>query len=269
MDRARLKTFVLLLLVLVNLTFLSFIVIDVISSMQRHAEARTELVRVLGEMGIAIDESQIPQSEEQALTFLSRDLMAEGRIAASVLGGSASASDEGGGIFRYESLYGLGEGEIRSGTFRFQLAEQEIALEGSEILLNRLELSAREPHIFAEKGYNRITHVYPLTFNDSLVANGQVTFTFCFMDGMLEEVAGTALWGSTQRYTASPQFDVTTALISLAGHLLEGDGVSRFESVEMGYYLLEGTGHLELRPVWIVETDMGAFSIDRQSGEIR
>jgi len=269
MDRARLKTFVLILLVLVNLTFLSLIVTDAISSMRRHTEARAELVRVLEDMGISIEESQIPYNEEQTLYFLSRDFVAEGRIAAAVLGGTATAIDEGGGIVRYENPDGLGEGEVRSSTFRFQLANQQLDTESYERLLNQLELSVRDLSISVGKADNWQTHGYQLTFAGVRVVNGRVSFTFCFDNGMLQEVSGTALWGNVQRYTGSPQLDVTTALVSLAGHLLEREGVSRFEHVEMGYYLHERTGLLGLRPVWVVETDVGTFSIDRQNGEIR
>jgi len=258
-----------MLLVLINLTFLSLIAIDALQMARLQSEVRAELVRALAGMDVSIDESQIPREEEQALYFLSRDTLQEGRIAATVLGGTATASDEGGGIFRYLGLEGDGEGEIRSGTFRFQLESQELNEESIGQILRQLELSTRDSRIFVEKGDNRVIHVYPLTFDNALVINGHLTFTFCFQAGMLQEVSGTALWGNAQRYPSGPQMDVTTALISLAGHLLERGGVSRFESVEMGYYLVEGTGLLELRPIWIVQTDVGVFSIDRQSGEIR
>jgi len=258
-----------MLLALINLTFLGLIAIDAMQMAQLQSEVRAELVRALEGMGISVDEAQIPREEEQAFYFLSRDILAEGHIAASVLGGNASVSDEGGGIFRYLGQEGYGEGEIRSGAFRFQLEGQSLSEEDTGQVLRRLELTTRDPRIFVEKGDNRMAHVYPLTFSNALVINGHLTFTFCFDAGILEEVSGTALWGEAQRYAGSPQLDAATALISLAGHLLESGGVSRFESVETGYYLLEGAGILELHPVWIVWTDVGVFSIDRQSGEIR
>jgi len=258
-----------MLLVLINLTFLGLIAIDAIQMARLQSEMRTELVRTLEGMGVSIDESQIPRDEEQAPYFLSRDILTEGRIAVAVLGGQATTSDEGGGIFRYLGQTGYGEGEIRSGTFRFQVGAQELGEESSGQIIRQLELSVRDSQFDASKLDNWMTYVYPLTFNNVLVVNGHLTFTFCVDAGMLEEISGTALWGSSQRNAGSPQLDVTTALISLAGHLLEIGGVSRFESVETGYYLLEGTGLLELRPVWVVQTDAGTFSIDRQSGEIR
>jgi len=265
MDRARLKTFVLLLLVLVNLAFLGLIALDAMQTRRLEREMREELVWALRGMEISAEESQIPQSEEQALYFLSRDPLAEARIAGNLLG-HAEGTDEGGGVFRYVSLdEGRGEAEFRSGSFHFWLEESHFGEDAIEDLLNRLELTARSPIVTEDGGDTRRT--YSLLLHGLPVVNGEVTFLF--VSGMLQEVFGTALWGSTQRYAGSPQVDVTTALISLAGHLLETADVSRFESVEMGYYLLEETGLLELRPVWIVRTDGGTFSVDRQSGEIR
>jgi len=265
MDRARLKTFVLLLLILVNLTFLGLIAIDAIQTMRLEREMRTELVWALRGMDISIEESQILQSEEQALYFLSRDPIAEARIAANLLG-QAEGVDEGGGVFRYAGLEeGRGEGEFRSGSFHFQLGDQQLGEDYIEGLLNQLELTARSP-IITEEGADT-WRTYTLLLHGLPLVNGEVTFLFS--SGMLQEVFGTSLWGSTQRYAGSPQVDVTTALISLGGHLLETAEVSRFEAVEMGYYLLEEAGVLELRPVWIIRTDGGTFSVDRQSGEIR
>jgi len=265
MDRAKLKTFVLLLLVLVNLTFLGLIALDAIQTMRLESEMRTELVWALRGMGISVEEDQIPTSEEQALYFLSRDFTTEARIAANLLG-QAEGVDEGGGVFRYIGLdEGQGTAEFRSGRFHFLLEEQQLGEDSIEGLLTQLELDTRGSTV-AEDGMGT-RQTYSLLLHGLPVVNGEVTFFFS--SGMLQEVIGTALWGNTQRYAGSPQVDVTTALISLAGYLLERADVSRFASVEMGYYLLEEAGVLELRPVWIVQTDGGIFSIDRQSGEIR
>lgn len=265
MDRARLKTFILVLLLLINLTFLGLIAIDVMQTARLQSEVRAELVRVLDGMGISIDESRIPHGEEQEPYFLSRDIALERRIAAAVLGGYATETDEGGGIFRYVGYGGVGEGEIRSGFFRFQMRDKQLGEDASGRLLEQLELRASSPISYALP--DGTVRIYTLLEGGRPIINAQVSFTFS--DGYLQEVAGTALWGDAQRYAGRPQLDATTALISLAGHLLETGGVTRFESVEMGYYLLEGAGVLELRPVWIVQTDAGTFSIDRQSGEIR
>jgi len=265
MDRAKLKTFVLLLLVLVNLTFLGLIAADALQTMRLQREVREELVWALRGMEISIEESQIPLSEEQALYFLSRDPIAEARIAANLLG-HAEGVDGDSGVLRFVGLEdGRGMGEFRSGSFHFWLEDQNLGEESISALLAQMELTTRDSLITEDSAGIRQT--YSLLLHGLPVVNGEVTFLFSY--GILQEISGTALWGSTQRYAGSPQVDVTTALISLAGHLIERADVSRFESVEMGYYLLEETGLLELRPVWVVRTDGGTFSIDRQSGEIR
>ena len=64
------------------------------------------------------------------------------------------------------------------------------------------------------------------------------------------------------------QLDLATALISLVGHAFEMDAAISHLSAELGYTLLETPGHLELRPAWIVFTDIGIFAVDRQTGTI-
>jgi len=266
MDRARIKTFVLLLLLAANVTFLSFIVVDTMQTARMQSEARAELVATLAGMGIVIDYEQIPDSEAQMLYFITRDFLVEGRVAAAILGGSATVYDEGGGIFRFRSQEGLGEGHIHAGAFRFfHLEAQDLDRDDTGELLSLLELQAREP-VMIEDGAS-MWLAYPLTLNGFPLINGRAVFLF--VDGILEDISGTALWGDLSAYAGRPQVDVTTALISLAGHLRERSDVSRFETVEMGYDLVDGVGILELRPIWIVETDGGTFTVDRQNGDIR
>jgi len=175
MDRARIKTFILLLLLAVNLVFLTILVVDWTNAARRSAEARADLITSLDRMGITLRDSAIPAETPQQMLFVERDL---------------------------------------------------------------------------QEAYNGEP--------TSPVSPGLHT-----SDQFLED------WGTLRRYDAGPQLDVTTALIALAGYVQEDGAITLFTRVEMGYYLLEHPGYLELRPVWIVETDGGVFSIDRQSGEIR
>ena len=265
MDRARLKTFILLLLILTNLTFLSLLGIDALQRTRQESETRTVLVSTLTGMGVSITYDQLPASDEQALYFLSRNLETEARIAQALLGDTVHAHDEGGGIWHYQSGESRGEALFRSGAFRFQIDSQHLTQDAIGNLLGRLELRTRGQT--TPEADSAVRHSYTLLHGIYPIVNGQVAFVFS--EGYLQEITGTALWGEVQRYLGGAQQDVTTALISLAGHLAAEGGVSRFESVEMGYYLSEGTGLLELRPVWIIQTDNGIFSVDRQSGEIR
>ncbi|MCL2828830.1 MAG: hypothetical protein FWD99_08870 [Oscillospiraceae bacterium] len=254
MDKSRVKTFILFLLLAANLAFLGILLTDRVHTVRIDQGAKVALVQVLENMGFSMDVAAIPDTRDQAFYRLIRDIAAEVRVADSVLG-NAARTEAGGGIYHYTSSQGYAQ--FRAGSFRFQLNTPADA----QTMFDYLQLTAREPIWAAD------VLVYPLTIEDMLVFNGQVVFYY--PDGQLREISGPALWGTRRRYASGPLQDVTTALIQLADHLRERGTVSRFEYMEMGYYLAEGIGYLELRPVWIVTTDGGAFSIDRQSGVVR
>ena len=263
MDRARIKTFLLLLLLAVNLVFLSIIVIDRVQEAQLWSETRSELVQALERLGIAIDPAAIPDCAPQPILFVERDIHAETQAVSAILGDPAEGTHEGGGIYRWTGRYG--DGEIRQASFWFRLSGEGRSGTDTGEFLAQMGLTARWTGARALPYGHWETYI--LTVDDLPVVNSQVNFRIA--GGALQEVGGTALWGRKQRYHAGHQLDVTTALVTLAGYLQETSAVSRFERVEMGYDLSEGPGIFELRPVWVVETDGGTFSIDRQSGEIR
>jgi len=258
MDRGRIKTTLLLLLLTVNLVFLGIIVTDRVEAARLESEARTALTEALARMGIAVAYGAIPREEAQPRYFIGRDVDAEREVATALLG-EPEARDEGGGIYHYQSP--LGQAQFRGGTFWLAFQGQSYSVLETGALVERMGLTDN-----AGTG-DDVYRTYSLRIEGRRVQNGQVTFHFA--DGYVRELGGSALWGARQGYAAGPQQDVATALIILAGYLREIDTVSRFERVEMGYYLLEGPGYLELRPVWLVETDVGIFSVDRQSGEVR
>ena len=263
MDRGRIKTFVLLLLLTVNVVFLALIVTDRVEVARLRNEARVELTQVLSRMGIALDPEVIPEEEAQPLYFIARDIDAEREVAAMLLG-EPEERDAGGGIYHYQSS--VGQAQFRGGSFWVELVGRTYRISDTGPLL------VDQMGLWAPTGSGDDTQItYTLALDrqrpDQRVINGQVTFHL--VEGYVREISGTALWGERHAYVTGQQQDAATALLTLAGHLRERQTVSRFLQVEMGYYLLEGSGYLELRPVWIVATDDGWFSVDRQSGEIR
>jgi len=263
MDRARLKTFVLLLLLTVNLIFLAFLVTDWAQTARQRSEIRAELIDALHRMGITMAYEAIPEEGPQTIYFIARDVAAERQVVAALLG-DVSESDVGGGIYHYQSPQG--QAQFRGGTFWIELADNIYRpSDTGPLLVERMGLWAPT----GSGDGSQLTHTLAIDRQrpDQLVINGQVTFHF--VDGYVREISGTALWGTWQSYLAGQQQNAATALITLAGYLLNEGEVSRFERMEMGYYLLEGSGYLELRPAWIVITDGGIFSVDRQSGEVR
>ena len=263
MDRGRMKTFVLCLLLAVNLTFLGLIIADRLQAARLESEAREELVHVLYGLGISLSYDAIPNAGEQALYLLTRDIEAERQVAARVLQ-EPDERDEGGGIYHYFS--DIGTAQFRAGSFRFDFADYAVSAgegipETGFQMLRLLDLQVRRGVLQGDE------LSYILTFEGLDVVGAAVHFTFS--GGYLQEITGPSLWGASQRFSAGEQVDVATALMRLAGYLQGEGAASRFAAVRMGYYLLEGPFYLAFRPVWIVETDTGVFSIDRQTGEIR
>ena len=267
MDRARMKTFVLCLLLAVNLTFLSLLIADRLQEARLESAAKEELIQVLQTLGISLSYEAIPPTEEQAIYLLFRDIEAEGQVADRILI-HPEARAEGGGIYHYFSAGGTAQ--FRTGSFHFDFGDYRLS-PGENLQSvgdDMLERLGFQGHPFILRGDAQTGEItYIPTIDGFLVMGSQVVLRFSY--GNLQEVSGPSLWGTRQRFAAGEQMDVTTALVRLAGHLYGRDPApSQFASVQMGYYLLEGAGYLELRPVWIVNTDGGLFSVDRQSGEI-
>jgi len=262
MDRARIKTFILFLLAVVNLIFLALIGIDRIQTVRLISEARTELIWALDGMGIHIDYEAIPDWTAQTVYVLSRDIERETEVASGILGTPMESQHVGGGIYRWLGPYG--EGHTRLSSFWFDLADQGFSgpRADTEELLRQMGLTAQFINTITHP--NHVLLMYILTIDDGLPVLGS-QISFHFSGDYLQAFGGTMLWGTRQGYTVGQQLDVTTALIALGGHLQDHD-ISRFYQVEIGYYLVDSR---ELRPVWVVTTDGGIFSVDRLSGEIR
>jgi len=254
MDRGRVKTFILCLLLAVNLTFLGILLIDRAQAARFDQNARVALIQTLDHMGFIIDIDAIPDTQDQVLYRLVRNTETESQVADAILG-HATQTEEGGGIYHYASPRGYAQ--FHTGNFRFQFSVHT----DPNPLFDLMHLTARDPVVTDEM------RVYPLSIDDLPIFNGYVTFFFS--DDQLQEITGPVLWGARTRYAPGPLQDAATALIYLAGYLRTWSTATQFEYMEPGYFLTEGMGYSELRPVWIVTTDGGTFSIDRQSGVVR
>jgi len=254
MDRGRVKTFVLCLLLAVNLTFLGILLADRAQTTRLDQTARAALIQTLEHMGFTMELDAIPDTQDQVLYRLIRNTGTETQVVNAILG-NAIRTEEGGGIYHYASP--LGHAQFHTGSFRFQFS---VPID-PDPLFDFMQLTAREP-VWA---YDML--VYPLTIDNLPIFNGLIVFHI--PDNQVQTITGPPLWGTPHRYSPDPLQDATTALVQLAGHLRDWSPATRFEHVEMGYFLTEGIGYLELRPVWIVTTDRGTFSVDRQSGVVR
>jgi len=258
MDSARIKTFLILLLLTVNVVFLSLLAVDRFQAVQFERQERAELVLALARMGVVIEQGVIPANGVQATYFLSRDVADERLFLETFLGVPLSERHQGGGLYQWEGLYGFGE--TRLGSFSMTLTDSAYELSDTGLLLGRMGFSGER----TDSSLREVT--YRLSLDGLFVIGGYVTFRFA--EARLEAISGTALWGGRQRIETGVQLSVTTALVTLAGYV-QGQAITRFTTVTMGYYLLEAPGLLELRPAWVIQTDDGAFVVDRLSGEIR
>mgnify|MGYP001066516461 CR=1 FL=1 len=124
MEWPKLKNIIILILLLVNGFLLVLVVGREFQVSRYERSAFTQAGQVLAQNGITVDEDLLEQAVRESLVPLTvqRDLQAEMDIAQALLGGQAVRTDQGGGLYGYDS--DRGSALFRSnGDFSFSLLD--------------------------------------------------------------------------------------------------------------------------------------------------
>ena len=105
MDGGKLKSAVILILLLVNAAFGWILMTQRKNEADLQAQTRSELVMVMANMGVTMDESIIPRELTMLQYTLTRDMSLETAMVQAFLG-AASGRDMGGNIHYYENENG-------------------------------------------------------------------------------------------------------------------------------------------------------------------
>lgn len=271
MDKAKVKNFIILLLVLVNVFLLAIVLTNVRQARLAAADRKQALVDVLSQNGIRLSDSvELGQSVPPQLT-LRRDAEREQKLVSALLG-EAKLSDLGGNVYAYTN--DTGEAKFRgTGEFTVLLEDGSVsagdsAVETARSLLKELGLRAAADGALTNGSGGDATVTLTCAWDDHPVYNARVAFYFSA--GQLRRITGTRLFDTLSASAAlSDCPDSVTVLMNFLQSVRStGDVCTEIRALDIGYFMSSSvSGECTLRPVWCVQTDSRAYYIDAATGK--
>lgn len=267
MPLSKLKNMILVILAVTNLCLLGIVAGQVFQNRQMEARARENAVRFLGNRGVEVEESKIPQEMDLPPLTVERDMEGEERTAAALLQGTVAAEARGGEVYRYDN--GNGSVQFHSdGTVSAQLNPDAYPLgaDWTAGCVDWMEKAGFSGRVLEVSG-DRLT--FRQTLQGSPLFSHQVVLT-CQEGGLTAITAGRLLVGRPQEDASRTVITVATALMDfLNGVNALGDVCNRIDGMEPGYVSAASlSGTTVLTPVWRMTTDTGTYYLDTVTGGV-
>lgn len=267
MPWSKIKNIILVILIITNLTLLALVGGNAIQGRRLLSQAREQSIQFLRNRGVEVDESVIPQSMELLPQTVERDLEAEERSAAALLGSPVSVESRGGEVYRYFNANGSIQFH-NDGTLSAQLEEGVFPVDGDRAAgcAALMEKMGFQGTVLGASGDE---FIFRQTWKGVPLFTQQVTLV-CRGEHVSAISAGRQMLGRPQTDTARETITVATALIEFfngVGAL--GDVCNRIDTIEPGYAAAASlSGPILLTPVWRVTTDTGAYQLDTVTGGV-
>ncbi|MGI6029855.1 MAG: two-component system regulatory protein YycI [Candidatus Heteroscillospira sp.] len=270
MDTAKVKNFIILVLVLVNLFLLGTYAAARRSRSELEQAAYSELSRLYADSRISLPEELDISRKAPAGLGLTRDLDAEKRIAESVLG-RCSVTEQGGNIYAYSgpdgqaSFRGTGEFEMLLGYGVADTSRGKVQC--ARELLKKMGIESGS--FVSETGDGeQTTVVLDCRYEDSEVYNARVSFLFSGDNLMI--VYGKRVFDTVTDTNTAETIDAGTALVRFLKESAENGHVcTDVLSISSGYVMsVAVSGDCTLSPVWHIETDTGEYTLSAETGKL-
>ncbi|HIS97252.1 MAG TPA: hypothetical protein IAD42_04680 [Candidatus Scatomorpha pullistercoris] len=270
MDSVKVKNFIILVLVIVDLALLVLVVRDAARGSEQRKEAIEGAREVLLSHGISVSEDADLGEREGSSYSVSRSDEAE-RLAAEAIFGEVEVIDRGGGIVMYSAVSGevtfRGAGGLEMQYYGISAPEtdepEKLALEMSRTL----GAEAYSEDISSVTEGETTTVSVGCSWMGSRIVNCELNYTF--KGGKLLYVSGSRPLGESSSERLEEIIDVPTVLMRFI-ELTQQQGhvCSMLEELEL-CYLYSGTasGGGSLSPVWQLRTDTGYFYINAITGK--
>lgn len=263
MKASRLKTIVIVILLLVN-AFLLFLLLSRRAEQTQAYEHTVEQLCVLFERsGVSFDRVLLPKDSDMYSVSLERDSARETAFAEALLGDDISVLDSGGGVSRYSGE--LGSCSIRSGgAVETALSRPVDDAEGfCRELFRSFDYEQVSSSLAGGSGsVTGVRHV-----SGRLIYNASLALTFS--DGVLTSVSGTFL-SELDEGRRTDGLDAVSALVRFLDYCsVSGAVCTEVSGLDSGYLLQSSSASpLRLVPVWRVATDVNNYYVNSQNGEI-
>lgn len=270
MDSVKVKNFIILVLVIVDLALLVLVVRDAARGSEQRKEAIEGAREVLLSHGISVSEDADLGEREGSSYSVSRSDEAE-RLAAEAIFGEVEVIDRGGGIVMYSAVSGevtfRGAGGLEMQYYGISAPEtdepEKLALEMSRTL----GAEAYSEDISSVTEGETTTVSVGCSWMGSRIVNCELNYTF--KGGKLLYVSGSRPLGESSSERLEEIIDVPMVLMRFI-ELTQQQGhvCSMLEELEL-CYLYSGTasGGGSLSPVWQLRTDTGYFYINAITGK--
>ena len=274
MSVSRIKTVVIAALVLINIFFLTVIVIDTVADARSERQAIENVCAVLRTGGIIISPSDARADSSLRTMRTTRGDEAEAVIVDAVLGPTDTTiqgarhsydnAESGTAVF---SSGGDFEILVNNGV----ITKRNGAVRTVQRLLRKMRLEASELRLTGEQGRESVTATS--SYKGASIINCVIEFVFS--DENLVAVRGKYVSGIELADDGTGMANVSTALLGFLAAVRNDEredvACTRIFNVETGYlhHTVGPFGEGEITPVWLITTDMGRYIIDDASGEIQ
>lgn len=251
MDSGRLKTAVILILLLVNAAFGWILLTQRKNEADLQAQTRSELVKVMANMGVTMDESIIPKELSLRQYTLTRDMSLETALVQAFLG-DAAGRDMGGSIHYYENDNGRASFR-NSGDFEIQVALPGSSIE-KRLIENGLSLARNGDEFICLLNEHEV-------YNCRIRLSAQEEGSY--------RIYGRCLLGTLQPGKMIAALSAPTMILRFRDQVEEtGRVFTEIRSIRPGYLLRPAVPAAELIPVWCIETDGGIWYTDLEKDEL-
>ena len=270
MEWRKIKTIIILILLLVN-GFLLVIVGARWGEVRRYEQsALTQSVQVLENNGITVDSRSLSGAERLVGSTVERSIPAEQGLVAALLGAEVSVRNQGGGLYSYASGDSWATFRV-GGQIEARLAEED-------------RWVTSDPEDFALRLAEEMGLTVRVT--DSELENGTGTVVLCqeregmpvyscrlrflFDGGRLTQLSGTLAVGEESPVGEQEVLSLPTALLRFLDEVLAGGDIcSAVTAMEPGYQAVRVLGGgLRMEPVWLISTDTADYYMDAVTGEL-
>ena len=269
METAKIKNYILIVLLLLNACLASLVFLRLSDSRAAARAMEQTTLEILDRQGIAVTGEIELRAKPGASVPVSRDAVQEQSAAARLLNG-ATVSDQGGGSIMYTGK--SGQAVFRgTGEFELLMTEASVRLGRSPAasgarLMRRLGMDSAAGDARVTADDSSATVVMPAEYDGLPVLNCEVTFTYTG-GRLLLAVGRRSLHPSGAGTDAA--IDASTALMrALALLARDGEQCTELQGLSACYVLdCDANGDGSLVPVWRIETDVRTILISAVTGE--
>ncbi len=268
MEWSKIKNIVLIILLLTNLSLLTFVLRRDFQDRAAQTQALENALEFLSEKKVEIDRALLPK-ETLSLMKMERDREQESQLAAALLGGDVTEQARGGEVYRYSGSAGSVQFH-RDGVFQAAFVQGAFPLEGAlpeehaVATLAKLDYQAQVVSATTD-GSGKVTLVLRQLWQDTPVFDCQVTLTYA-QDCLISMTGGRRLVGEPTSGSGKV-ISVPTALFRFyQGMNTLGDVCRTIQEIQKGY--VTGSGGETLTPVWYISTDTRDYLLDMVTGEL-